>query len=194
MPEPQRARNFARAERKFDLMHELGTELLLICSNVSPASLGGIDRAADDFCTNSASARRKRPCASATRRWPGDAMSTTIATPGRSCAAPIIPRSASSSTASNALAPGSPTRAMASIPGDKIFLVQLADAPKLELDILSVEPALPLLPRPGRSAGQRIHGRRSRQPATPARCRWRSSTTSSAPARPRRPRWTASAR
>ena len=32
MPEPQRSRNFARAERKFDLMQELGTDLLLICS------------------------------------------------------------------------------------------------------------------------------------------------------------------
>src|SRR5437762_10301652 len=49
MPEPQRSRNFARAERKFDLMAELGTDLLLICSNISPVSLGGIDRAADDF-------------------------------------------------------------------------------------------------------------------------------------------------
>ena len=49
MPEPQRARNFARAERKFDLMQELQTDLMLICSNISPASLGGIDRAAADF-------------------------------------------------------------------------------------------------------------------------------------------------
>jgi hypothetical protein len=49
MPEPQRARNFARAERKFDVMQELGTDLLLICSNVAPAALGGIDRAADDL-------------------------------------------------------------------------------------------------------------------------------------------------
>ena len=49
MPEPQRARNFARAERKFDLMGELGCDLLMICSNVSPDSLGGIDRAAADF-------------------------------------------------------------------------------------------------------------------------------------------------
>ncbi len=49
MPEPQRARGFARAERKFDLMQELQTDLLLICSSVSPASLGGIDRAAADF-------------------------------------------------------------------------------------------------------------------------------------------------
>ena len=40
---------FARAERKFDLMAELQTELMLICSNVSPASLGGIDRAAAEF-------------------------------------------------------------------------------------------------------------------------------------------------
>src|SRR3546814_20500273 len=49
MPEPQRARTFDRAERKFDVMQELGTDLMLICSNVSPLALGGIDRAAEDF-------------------------------------------------------------------------------------------------------------------------------------------------
>ena len=49
MPEPYRGRTFDGAERKFDLMAELGCELLMICSNVSPVALGGIDRAADDF-------------------------------------------------------------------------------------------------------------------------------------------------
>src|SRR5215469_15871491 len=49
MPEPQRRRNFDRAERKLDLMQELGCNLLLVCSNVSPDSLGGVDRAAADF-------------------------------------------------------------------------------------------------------------------------------------------------
>ena len=49
LPEPQRARAFDRAERKFDVMQELGTDLMLVCSNVSPLALGGIDRAADDF-------------------------------------------------------------------------------------------------------------------------------------------------
>ena len=49
MPEPQRERAFDRAERKFDLMQELGCDLLMVCSNVSPESLGGIDRAAADF-------------------------------------------------------------------------------------------------------------------------------------------------
>ncbi|NKB21756.1 MAG: TIM barrel protein, partial [Alphaproteobacteria bacterium] len=49
MPEPFRSRNFDRAERKFDLMEELGTELLMICSNVSPHALGGIGRASEDL-------------------------------------------------------------------------------------------------------------------------------------------------
>ena len=40
MPEPQRSRTFARAERKFDLMGDLGCDLLMICSNVAPDSLG----------------------------------------------------------------------------------------------------------------------------------------------------------
>ncbi len=49
MPEPQRTRTFDRAERKFDLMQEIGCDLLMVCSNVSPESLGGVDRAAADF-------------------------------------------------------------------------------------------------------------------------------------------------
>ena len=49
MPAAQRERAFARAERKFDVMQELGTDLLMICSNVSPESLGGVDRAAADL-------------------------------------------------------------------------------------------------------------------------------------------------
>src|SRR5690349_8793940 len=49
MPDAQRQKTFDRAERKFDLMQELRCDLLMVCSNVSPESLGGIDRAAADF-------------------------------------------------------------------------------------------------------------------------------------------------
>src|SRR5216110_1027601 len=49
MPEPQRRRAFERAERKFDLMHELGASLLLVCSSVSPASSNDRGRIVDDF-------------------------------------------------------------------------------------------------------------------------------------------------
>src|SRR5689334_15094593 len=49
MPEPARARNFERARRKFDLMDELGTALLCICSNVSDQAIDDPQRAAADL-------------------------------------------------------------------------------------------------------------------------------------------------
>src|SRR3954453_16396465 len=49
MPEPQRRRNMDRAERKFDLMQELGAELLLVCSNTQPATIDDDERAAADL-------------------------------------------------------------------------------------------------------------------------------------------------
>ena len=49
LPDPQRSRAFERAKRKFDVMNNLGTDLVLICSSVHPEALGGIDRAASDL-------------------------------------------------------------------------------------------------------------------------------------------------
>ena len=49
MPTTLRERALTRAERKFDVMEALGCDLLMVCSNVSPDSLGGIDRAAADL-------------------------------------------------------------------------------------------------------------------------------------------------
>ena len=59
LPEPYRSRAFDRAELKFDLMNQLGTDLVLVCSSVHPASLGGIDRLADDFAELGERAARK---------------------------------------------------------------------------------------------------------------------------------------
>ena len=49
MPDQHRKRAFDRAKKKFEIMEELETNLILICSNTSNISLGGIDRAANDF-------------------------------------------------------------------------------------------------------------------------------------------------
>jgi len=49
MPEPYRSQNFYRAQKKFELMHELGTKKLLICSNVSPHLINDQARAAADL-------------------------------------------------------------------------------------------------------------------------------------------------
>ncbi|MBR1212197.1 sugar phosphate isomerase/epimerase and 4-hydroxyphenylpyruvate domain-containing protein [Bradyrhizobium sp. JYMT SZCCT0180] len=136
MPEPQRARNFARAAHKFDLMQELRTDLLLICSNVSPASLGGIDRAAADFRALGELA------ASHGLRVGFEALAWGRHVNDYRDAWEIVRRADHKSIgvildSFHALAPGFPVSAIQSIPADRIFLVQLADAPKLGLDVLS---------------------------------------------------------
>ncbi|MGM4966756.1 bifunctional sugar phosphate isomerase/epimerase/4-hydroxyphenylpyruvate dioxygenase family protein [Tardiphaga sp. 1201_B9_N1_1] len=136
MPEPQRSRNFARAARKFDLMKELQTDLMLICSNISPASLGGIDRAAADFHELGDLAAQH------VMRVGFEALAWGAHVNDYRDAWEIVRRANHPSIgvildSFHALAPAFPVSAIASIPADKIFLVQLADAPKLGLDVLS---------------------------------------------------------
>jgi 4-hydroxyphenylpyruvate dioxygenase len=136
MPEPQRSRNFARAERKFDLMLELGTDLLLVCSNVSPLALGGIDRAADDFRELGERAARRG------LRVGYEALAWGRHINDHRDAWEIVRRTDHPAIgiildSFHTLAPKFPERSIRSIPADKIFLVQLADAPRLELDVLS---------------------------------------------------------
>jgi 4-hydroxyphenylpyruvate dioxygenase len=136
MPEPQRTRGFARAERKFDLMQEMGTDLLLICSNVSPAALGGIDRAADDL-------RALGEIAAARGLRVGfEALAWGRHVSDYRDAWEIVRRADHASIglildSFHALAPALPVAPIRAIPADRIFLVQLADAPKLDLDFLS---------------------------------------------------------
>jgi 4-hydroxyphenylpyruvate dioxygenase len=136
MPEPQRTRNFARVARKFDLMQELQTDLLLICSNISPASLGGIDRAAADFHALGELA------ASRGLRVGFEALAWGRHVNDYRDAWEIVRRANHPSIgiildSFHALAPAFPVMAIQSIPADKILLVQLADAPMLGLDVLS---------------------------------------------------------
>jgi 4-hydroxyphenylpyruvate dioxygenase len=136
MPAERRARVFERAERKFDLMQELGCDLLLVCSNVSPESLGGIDRAADDLRVLGERAARRglrigfealawgrhindyRDSWEAVRRADHPAVGLVLDT-------------------FHILARKTDLGAVRAIPRDRIFLVQIADAPMLEMDYLS---------------------------------------------------------
>jgi 4-hydroxyphenylpyruvate dioxygenase len=136
MPEPQRTRNFARVERKFDLMQELKTDLLLVCSNISPSSVGGIDRAAADF------RELGERAASRGLRVGYEALAWGRHVNDYRDAWEIVRRADHRSIgvildSFHTLAPSFPVSAIQSIPADKIFLVQLADAPKLGLDVLS---------------------------------------------------------
>src|SRR6185312_92151 len=136
MPSTQRERAFARAERKFDVMQELGCDLLMICSNVSPDSLGGIDRAAADFheLGERASKRGMRVAfeALAWGRHIHDYRDSWEVV--RRADHPAVGLVLDSF---HILARGTDLGALRSIPKDRIFLVQMADAPKLDMDFLS---------------------------------------------------------
>ena len=136
MPEPQRAKVFSRAERKFDLMAQLGCDLLMVCSNVSPDSLGGIDRAAADFHELGDRAA-KRGCrvafeALAWGRHINDYRDSWEVV--RRADHPAVGLVLDSF---HVLARGTELNAIRAIPKDRIFLVQIADAPKLDMDYLS---------------------------------------------------------
>src|SRR5690606_32015991 len=135
LPEPQRAQAFERAERKFDLMGELGTDLMLVCSSVSPLALGGIDRAAEDLRELGERAARRQ------LRVGYEALAWGRHVNDHRDAWEIVRRADHANvglildsfhTLSRKLDPNS----IRAIPGDKIFIVQLADAPLIDMDLL----------------------------------------------------------
>jgi len=135
MPEPQRTKAFDRAERKFDLMVELGADLVLVCSNVSPASLGGIDRAAQDFRELGERAARHGI------RVGYEALAWGRHVNDHRDAWEIVRRADHPNVglivdSFHTLARKIDPDTIRSIPGDRIFFVQLADAPKIDMDLL----------------------------------------------------------
>jgi 4-hydroxyphenylpyruvate dioxygenase len=135
MPEPQRARAFDRAERKFDVMQELGTDLLLVCSNVSPLSLGGIDRAAADFHELGERAAKRG------LRVGYEALAWGRQISDHRDAWEIVRRAYHPNIglvldSFHTLARKLDVDSIRAIPGDRIFIVQLADAPMIDMDML----------------------------------------------------------
>lgn len=135
LPEPQRQRAFDRAERKFDVMAELGTDLMLVCSSVSPVSLGGIDRAADDFRELGERAAKRNI------RVGYEALAWGRHVSDHRDAWEIVRRADHPNIglivdSFHTLARKIDPNTIRSIPKDKIFFVQLADAPAIDMDLL----------------------------------------------------------
>lgn len=136
MPDERRARVFQRAERKFDLMQELGCDLLMICSNVSPDSLGGIDRASADLHEiGERAAKRGVRVAFEALSWGRHIHDYRDAWEAvRRADHPSVGLVLDSF---HILARKTELGAIRSIPRDRIFLVQMADAPLLDMEYLS---------------------------------------------------------
>jgi 4-hydroxyphenylpyruvate dioxygenase len=136
MPAATRGRVFDRAERKFDVLEELGTDLMLVTSNVSPEALADRGRIVDDL--------RELGVRAAARglRVGFEALAWARHVRDHRDAWEIVrqvdhPAVGLALDAFSSLAPGIPIDSLLTIRADKIFHVQLADAPKLTMDPLA---------------------------------------------------------
>ena len=135
MPEPQRRRVFERVERKFDLMQQLGASLLLVCSSVSPASSNDRGRIVDDFreLGERAGARGLRIGFEALAWGRHIADHREAWSIVREVGHPAIGLILDSF---HSLARNIPIDSLREIDPAKVFLVQVADAPMLQMDLL----------------------------------------------------------
>ncbi|MBR0659808.1 bifunctional sugar phosphate isomerase/epimerase/4-hydroxyphenylpyruvate dioxygenase family protein [Neoroseomonas oryzicola] len=137
MPEPQRTRNVDRAERKFDTMQALGTDLVLVCSNVQAAALDDPSRAAADLREMAERAARRglRVCYEAlawgrhVNRW---RQAWDIVRRADHPALGLCLDSFHTLSVGDDLAGIGVV-----VPPEKVFFLQLADAPRLAMDPLS---------------------------------------------------------
>lgn len=135
MPAERMRKNFDRAQRKFDVMAELNTNTLLVCSNVSPFAINHFERAIEDFTKLAEMARQRditlgyealawgRFVADYEKAWE---LVKQVDHPNLGVILDsfhLFSRSANLET-------------IREIPGDKIVLVQIADAPTLDMDVL----------------------------------------------------------
>jgi len=136
MPPEQLARAYERMERKFDVMAELGTDLVLLCSNCSPLAVAERTRLIDDLTgLGERAAKRGMRVGYEALAWARhtfdhrDAWSLI-----RDVDHPSIGLILDSF---HSLARGIPSASIGDIRVDKLFFVQIADAPRLTMDYLS---------------------------------------------------------
>ena len=136
MPASHRARTFDRAEAKLDLTQELGCDLLMVCSNASPLSLGGLNRAVDDFIElGDRAAKRGMRVAYEALSWGNHVFDYRDA--WEVVRRANHPNVGLTLDTFHIFSRGLDSKAIPQIPGDRIFLVQVADAPLLSMDHLS---------------------------------------------------------
>jgi 4-hydroxyphenylpyruvate dioxygenase len=134
LPQPLRRKAFERIEHRFEQMVEFGAKLMLITSTEDPASLGGVDRMAADFAElGERAAEHGLRIGYEAKAWGRhisdyrDAWEVV-----RRAAHPAVGLVLDSF---HVLARGLSPESIRAIPGDRIFHVQMADAPRIDMDL-----------------------------------------------------------
>ncbi|MFG3148649.1 TIM barrel protein [Streptomyces sp. NPDC048243] len=135
LPEAEFARSLRRARHKFALMRRLGADTVLVCSSVSPLAvdddalaaeqLHRLARLAEDFGVRVAyeALAWGRHVNTYDHAW------TVVETAGHPALGTCL-------DSFHILARGSDPKGIEDIPGDRIFFLQLADAPLMAMDVL----------------------------------------------------------
>jgi 4-hydroxyphenylpyruvate dioxygenase len=134
--DPERfAANLRRAEHKFGVMEALGTDTVLVCSSVAPDAVADVDLLAEQL-----HALAERAAARGLRiAYEALAWGRHVDTYDRSWEAvrrADHPALGLCLDSFHILSRGSDPAAIADIPGEKLFFLQLADAPHLSMDVL----------------------------------------------------------
>ena len=133
--EAQYARNLVRAERKFDLMERLGCDTILVCSSPSPGAVRDDDRLAAQLHGLAERAhRRGLRIAYEALAW--GAHVNTYRHAWNIVAAVDHPALGTCLDSFHILSRGDDPSGIRDIPGEKIFFLQLADAPVMAMDVL----------------------------------------------------------
>ncbi|MEU0217409.1 TIM barrel protein [Streptomyces sp. NPDC006265] len=135
VPEPEFARNLRRARHKFELMRRLGADTVLVCSSVSPQAVD------DDALAAEQLSRLADLAAEYGIRVAYEALAWGRHVSTYDHAWRIVERAGHPALGTcldsfHILSRGSDPQGIANIPGEKIFFLQLADAPLLAMDVL----------------------------------------------------------
>jgi len=148
LPPELRRRMFDRAEAKFDLMADLGAATMLVPSSTHPEALGGVDRASADLAelAGRAAARGLRIGyeAQAWGRHVSDYRDAweIVRRAGHPALGLVL-------DSFHVLARDISAESIRAIPGDRIFLVQMADAPRIAMDLPYLSRHFRVLPGEG---------------------------------------------
>ena len=135
VPEPEFARNLRRARHKFELMRRLGADTVLVCSSVSPQAVDDDALAAEqlgrlaDLAGESGIRVAYEALAWGRHVSTYDHAWRIVETAGHPALGTCL-------DSFHILSRGSDPQGIAHIPGEKIFFLQLADAPLLAMDVL----------------------------------------------------------
>jgi 4-hydroxyphenylpyruvate dioxygenase len=129
------ARNLRRADRKFDVMADLGVDTVLVCSSVSSDAVADADQLADQLAT----AARRAGDRGVRIAYEALAWGRHVSTWDHSW--DVVRRADEPALglcldSFHVLSRGGDPAGFAAVPGEKLFFLQLADAPQLQMDVL----------------------------------------------------------